>query len=313
MPQARLTLIRPITLTEAMVTAHSVTETEAVYDAGTTYDADDIVRYDGATTFGHDQFSSLQGSNTGNTPVKWPETSAHWYDEGKTNKYQMFDLTTNAQTVGTSPMSVTLTPGQPVTGLGLDGLECDTVRVQVTGTDYDTTIRTRVRDVTGFYSFFTSTHRFRRAVTFFDLPGLVENPEIVITFTNDTGDAKCGGLAIGQIAEIGLSLAGGSSQRINSFSLFERDSIDANRVRLQTRGSFREARVQVFVRQGRLNLLSHLFTELDNKPTFFAATHAINHAWYDVFVIRGVLTFPIEIPTRQDTKDTAVNLSIQGI
>lgn len=316
MPQSKFTVIKPLTITEAMVTSHSVAESEAAYNAGTTYALDDIVRYDDATTFGHDQFSSLQAGNQGNTPVKWPETSVYWYDEGKTNRWQMFDLTTNAQTSDTSPITLTIEPGQPITGIGLDRLECDTVQIQISdgsSTVYDTTIKTNVRDVTGFYSFFTAKHRYRRAITAFDLPGLVENPEITLTLTNDTGNAKCGGLVIGEAVELGLSQSGGSTQRINSYSLFERDSIDANRVRLQDRGSFREVTAQVFVRTGKLNLLSNLLTELDSTPTFWAASNDISYAWYDTFIVRGVLKSPIEIPTRKDTKDTFINLNIQGI
>lgn len=314
MPRAKFTVIKPITLTEDMLTSHSVPESEALYDAGTSYAIDDVVRYD-ATTLGHDAFTSLAGSNTGNTPVKWPASSAHWYDEGKTNRWQMLDLLTNAQTTGTSPMTIELTPGEAVTGIGLDNLECDEVRVQVTsvsGVVYDKTVKTNVRDVTGFYTFFTAQHRYRRAVTFFDLPGLVTDPVITITLTNNTSDAKCGGLVIGSAIELGLA-QGGSTQRINSYSLFERDSINANLVRLQDRGSFREANVQVFMRQGLLNQFGNLLDVLDAKPTFWAATHGLDHAWYDTFIIRGVYKSPVEIPTRKDTKDTFLNLTIQGI
>lgn len=311
MPRAKFIVIDPITLTESMLTSHSVAESESTYNPATTYAADDVVLYD-ATTLGHDSFRSLQGSNTGNTPVKWPETSVWWYDLGKTNRWQMFDLTTNAQTTGASPMTFTLEPGQPVTAIGLDRVEGDTVRIQIAGTSYDRTIKTNVRDVTGFYTFYTAKHRYRRAITAFDLPGLVENPVITVTITNSEGDAKCGGVVIGQAVELG-SGQGGSTLRINSYSLFERDSIETNRVRLQDRGSFREANVQAFVRQGKLNLLSNLLTELDSTPTFWAGTHEIDHAWYETFIIRGVIKSPIEIPSRKDTKDTFINLSIQGI
>lgn len=66
-------IIRPVTITAAMLTACNVPETvadAAAYAAGTTYALEDVVSV--ASTYNLTFYKSLQGSNTGNTPASSP-------------------------------------------------------------------------------------------------------------------------------------------------------------------------------------------------------------------------------------------------
>lgn len=305
---APLTVIKPIVITDAMLTSHSVAEDEAVYDAGDTYSIGDVRRYGDD----HDLFSSLQNSNMGNTPIKWPDSTSFWYDEGKTMRWNMFDLTTNIQTEGTSPMIVVLEPGEPITALSFDTLESDTIIINEAVSGYSKTIDTRTRDVTDWYSYWYEPFRYRRIVSVYDIPAGVSAPVITVTFISSTGTAKCGGFVMGRHYTLGLAQLDGSSHTRQGFSVFERDEVDPNRVRLLKRGAIKKPTVQAFVQKNRIDQAMGILDDIDGIPAAWSVKTDSSNPWYGAFALRGVYRSPVRISPIKNSDDAFLNLDLEG-
>lgn len=311
---APLTVIKPIVITDAMLTSHSVAETEATYDAGTSYSYGDVVKYGSD----HDAFSSLvlgTSTNTGNTPVKWPDSTSYWYDEGKTNRWNMFDLTTNIQTSGTSPMTLTLEPGEPVTAIHFDTLECDTVDISISdgvSTVYTASLDARTRDVIDWYAFFYEQFRYRRVLSVYDLPGGVSNPVLTITFTSSTGTSKCGGLIIGKHYVLGNALNQSSHTR-QGFSVFERDDVDPNRVRLLKRGAVKRLSVRAFMLKNRIDSAINILDDIDGIAASWSALQVNTNEWYGAFAGRFVYKSPVVIRPVENSNEAYLDIELEGI
>lgn len=131
-------LVPPVPMNDTVLAASNVPETDyAAYAAATTYNQGDrCIR-----TSTHTIYESLVASNLGNTPETSP---TKWIAVSPTNRWKMFDSSNTTATTQASPISVTLTPGQAVTVIGLMGLVGSTARVRVqdpvAGTVYDNTV-----------------------------------------------------------------------------------------------------------------------------------------------------------------------------
>lgn len=124
-----LQVIRPLPVTDAILTSSNVAETEyPAWASGTTYAL-------GARTIrAHRVFESLVASNVGNDPTLDP---TRWLDTGPTKRWAMFDQALGSFTTAQTQIIVTLTPDAAINGLGV--LDTDgAVRVQ--SGSYDRTI-----------------------------------------------------------------------------------------------------------------------------------------------------------------------------
>ncbi|WP_380925490.1 hypothetical protein [Sphingomonas leidyi] len=176
-------LIQPIPVSDAMLVASTVPETDypawspiASYAAGAR-----VVRL-------HRVFESLIAGNLDRDPAAAAPGS--WLDVGPTNRWAMFDPGAGPRTTAPVAITVTLVPGRPVTSIGLLDLTAASVRVQVSsgGTAlYDTT-----REGVG------------STLTLFDLPA-VEASTLVITIAPTNGEASTGKLIIGTAADLGVT------------------------------------------------------------------------------------------------------------
>lgn len=306
---APLTVIKPITITDAMLTSHSVTESEDTYDSGTTYGIGDVVKYGSD----HDAFSSMQNSNTGNTPVKWPDSTSYWYDEGKTNRWNMFDLTTNIQTSGASPMTIVLEPGEPITAIHFDTLECDTILIEESVSGYIKEIDARTRDVFDWYTYFYEQFRYKRVLSVYDLPVGISNPIITITFISSTGTAKCGGLIIGKHYVLGNSGISGSVHSRKGFSIFERDEIETSRVRLRYRGSVKNPKIKALIKKNRIDTVMSILDDIDGIAASWSVKNSSTNEWYGAFALRGVYRSPVNIAIAEDSSDAYLDIELEGI
>jgi len=301
-------LLTPITLTDAMLTSSSVAEAEATWDVGTTYAAGDIRRYGSD----HDLYSSKVSSNTANIPIKWPDETAHWYDEGKTNRWNCFDLETNIQTVDASPVVIVITPGELVTGIHFDSFEADTIQIDVSDgstTVYTNTLDCKTRDVTTFYDYFFATYRYKSSVAVFDLPAALTSPIITITITNGSGSVKVGGIAFGRHYDLGPASENSQYNRL-SFSEFSRD--DFGNLRLTQRGGASKATVDVLVNANKLDFVLNLLTSLDASVAVWSALETETESYFRPFNIRGVYRSPLAMsPAREG--HAILKFDIEGV
>ena len=117
-----MNVIKPITMTDAMLVSSTISEPgsgETAWSELTTYSLGNTVSI--ISTDSHKTYESLDNSNTNNPPA----TSAKWLYTGYTNRWKMFDETRNAKSVGNSPMTIVVQPGQRISAFALIGMEAD--------------------------------------------------------------------------------------------------------------------------------------------------------------------------------------------
>ncbi|MBS0370763.1 MAG: hypothetical protein JSS57_16380 [Proteobacteria bacterium] len=214
-------VIVPVT---PVLTSSTVAEPDAgesVYSAATTYALGARV----ISLASHRLYESLQASNVGQALPVPPETQTDWWIEvGVTNRYACVDLARNTQSVGASPMVITITPGQRINALAVMGMEADGVQIQMhNGADvvYDKTFDLRLRRVRNGFEYAFKPFDLQPSVVQFDLPPF-SNSVITLTLTRSTGVVRIGSIVVGTYAYLGATEFGAVNDALN-FSTIDRD------------------------------------------------------------------------------------------
>lgn len=226
-------IIRPLTLTDAMMAASNVAETDGTAGAwavGTPYTVGQTVRV--VTAGVHKIYECLTNVTGGSSPeVDVLAAVPKWLFVSATNRWKPFDVRVGSQGVQATSITYTITPGEIVDSMAFLNMDAVTVRVvstdPVEGVVYDETIDLISTVITGssgiydWYSYFFSS-RFRKTdVTLFDIPPYL-NTVFTITITYAGGTAKIGGIVMGVQAEFGGTQYG-ASIGIHDYSIYESD------------------------------------------------------------------------------------------
>lgn len=194
-------LIRPTIITDAMLSACNVPETDyALYSAATTYALGDRAI---VTTGEHRIYESLQAGNTSNNPEGSP---AWWLDIGATNRWKMFDSVVGSQTSNVTSISLTLVPGL-IDSIAFLDLEATTIDIVMTdpveGVVYtesiDLVMKTYIVDA---YTYFFEPIITDDACVLVGIPAYGA-ASIAITISNPDSTAKVGTLIVGAQKELG--------------------------------------------------------------------------------------------------------------
>ena len=200
-------VIRPFDMASAMLVSTSAVETNAEYNAATTYALD--ARCTMASTMR--TYQCIQGPNTGHTPNTSP---LWWTDIGPSNKWAMFD--SQVSTTTTAPLTLTVTVA---TGLidtvALVGVVAQTAQVVVRDGPggpivYDSTL-SFVGDIpTDWYSYFFYDETSPRSIGIYGNipPYLTAN--VTVTLTSGT-DAELGAMLFGLTSQIGTAEHGATA------------------------------------------------------------------------------------------------------
>jgi len=209
-------IIRPLTITDAMLTASNVAETDGTageWAVGTPYTAGDTVRV--VTAGVHKVYEALVNVTGGSTPEvdvlaavpKWAEVSA-------TNRWKAFDTKVGSQTSQATSITYTLTPGVVVDSVAFLNMDAATIRIvstdPVVGVVYDkttdliSTVITGVAGVYDWYTYFFSSEFKLADLVLIDLPPYL-NTVLTITITYTGGTAKVGGIVLGVLANLGIT------------------------------------------------------------------------------------------------------------
>lgn len=214
-----ITILKPLTITPAMLVSCDVPETDYLaYAAGTTYAASTpsaVVR----VIDNHVIYQSLQAANTGHTPATSP---TWWVVVGATNRWKMFDLVNSSQTAQGVSMSYVLRPGTVVTAVAAVNLKSvQTVRVRMIsdayGLVYDKTItRTRTPPGQGWWNWFFGRRSESLTSYYEDLPSFLD-AQILVDFTG-LADMAVGTLMLGTVSTWGKGVTYGASLGIRDYS-----------------------------------------------------------------------------------------------
>jgi len=276
-------VLPPLEITDARLTSSTVTEPdtgEAAWVAATSYALDAVV----IRTTTHKKYQSIiAGVDAGlpeNTPLRWLEI-------GPTNKYAMFDLLRNSQTVAPSPLTVVLTPGKRINALALVGLEAQsatiTMRVGATVV-YTVTKNLNSRQTATWTQYFFGEFRTQKNIALFDLP-LFSGAAITVTLTSTTGTVKCGGCVVGTSVFIGEVEHDAESDALN-FSKIDR-TVSGTAI-LQPRRSVPKTQQTLFLDKALVNQVRDVRESLNAVPAIWSGLDDPDDGYFDALLILGI-------------------------
>ncbi len=294
-------IIRPIAVTDAILAASDIPETDhPAYNAGTTYALGDRV----ISTATHRIYRSLQAGNAGNalTDPDW------WLDERATNRWRMFDRRIADPSTRAGSINITLAPTTLVNAIAFFGLSASTLEVTVTDSvegvvyqvEHDLTDNSMID---GYYSWFFEPIVRKTEAVFLDLPAYV-GADIAITLTAASGDAKVGEIVLGNQRRLGDALLG-TAVGIQSFSRKERDEFGNWYV--VPRGYSDTAEFPVSLPNSQIGPVKRLLAEYHATPVVFVGK---DDGGWGTLVYGYYQDFQIVIPTNVISD---CNLVIEGL
>lgn len=218
-------IIEPIIITEAMLLASNVAETDApAWDAGASYtagDSDANVPADRVVR-GHTVYQAVAAS-TGRDPLT---DSAYWVRIGATNRWKVFDKLISDPALQDGDITYRLQPDRLADAIAFFGLNAASIRVAVTdpvdGVIYDQT-RSLVDSgaVFDWWSWFFEPVSYADQEIFSGIP-IYTGAQVDIGVTSG-GVTEVGQIVVGRAQELGETLVD-TEIGIEDFSVKERDA-----------------------------------------------------------------------------------------
>lgn len=298
-----LVIVKPITITDAMLTSSTVTET-------------DYPAWSGATTYAlgarviilstHKIYESLQASNLNKDPLTQP---LWWVEVSPTNRWSCLDTSVTTQTKRATSISYTLAPGEVVNVLAALNLTNATslvismASVLGGGTVFSKTVNlAAVPLYSAWWAWFNGTKIAPTQSVNVDLPSYVDGV-ITVTINGGTGLAV-GVLMIGQQRAFGVGVQYGARVGIQDYSRKEKNDF-GDTILVQ----------RSFAKRANFDLILEQY-ETDQLQNFLAEIRATNALWIGSDIYESTIIFGfyksfdilISYPTRSDC-----SLEIEGL
>lgn len=292
-------VIEPIVFQESHLLSTTAVETVAAYNAATSYSIGNQVDY------GIRIYESLVNTNVGNTPGVDP---LKWQDISPDNKHAMFDGTVNTQTEGTTPLEVSIEPGQITTSLALINIVGTEATVEMLDEVGGSVVYTKTINLDGsivfdWYSYFFEPFDFLDTVVLTDLPPY-SACVINVSLANDTA-AKIGNIVYGNVIDLGLTQTG-VNFGIRDFSVKDTDEY-GNTIFVQRTYSKR-MEPTVYVENTKLRYVDRTLARLRATPTVWIGSE---DATYSPLVIFGFYRdYNIDVPY---PSHSLLRLDLEGI
>jgi hypothetical protein len=278
-------VIKPIVITDAMLTSSTVAENDyPAWASGTTFATGGKC----ISTVTHRIYESLKDANVGKDPTDIANRtgdSPWWLDIGPTNKLAMFDNVVGTVTTGTSPVTVVLRPGS-VSGLAM--LELSGRQAQVTMKDapggtvvYDRTVDLDGTIIESVFDWFFAEFEQHADFVLTDLPAQFSNCELAVSVSATTGSAGVGVLKVGTVVELGRTLAGAKAG-IMDFSGKERDTF--GNTLIVERAYSKEASFDIVTDSTRFNKIFRTLASIRATPAVYIGTES---AGYEPLIVYG--------------------------
>lgn len=202
-------IIRPVTITDAMLTSSNLPETDyAQWTSGATFALDEYC-IDVGTNI-HNIYKSLVASNNNNPPATSP---TKWLHIGKTNRWKMFDASVGTKTQKADAIINTLTlSGVRVDSVALMNISAASVTIEQTSVDGTVSITESLVSTEGINSMWNWAFEPIVRKKDFAITNLTPYANSTLTITlNDAGAiAECGACVVGQKLELGGTQYGAS-------------------------------------------------------------------------------------------------------
>lgn len=274
-------------------------DTYAEYNAGTTYDADDIV----ISTSTGKAYQALTSGESGNSL----SNAAKWLDLGAYNQLAMFDASNTTQTLRSELIAVEVTVdgrADSVSLFNIVGASVDVVMTtvedgEIFNQSYDLTVN---NNVSNWYEYFFEPVSRKGDLVIFDMP-LNLNPTISVTLNEPGGTAKIGSLVIGQSRDLGLLLYG-ARVGIQDFSRKETD--DFGNFTIVERAFAKRATFKVIVENKNIDFIQTLLAQYRATAVVFVGVDDFTSTWIYGFY----KDFDVEIAFMEKSY---LNLVLEGL
>lgn len=285
-------VIKPVTVTDAMILSSNATEAYAAWSAGTTYAKDAKVDH------GTHYFNSLVNSNTGNDPDTSP---TFWANIGPDNKHAMFDSQVSTETTkATSPLTVTIACGI-VNSVALIGLTGSSVTITVRDNGASPPVYTRTVGLDGtiildWYMYFFEPFVQLGEVVLTDLPPYALGR---ITMTLSGGGAvSIGELIVGTVYVLGaVGTEQGATVGIIDYSRKDTDP-DTGVTTFTRRAYSKRMSGQFLVANNQINGVQRILADIRAVPSVFIGSELTDYAPLVVYGFYRDFSIDIAYPTQ---------------
>ena len=276
-----LVVVSPLAITDAMLTASNVAETDyPVWSSGTTYAlaARAILTSSGT----HKIYESLQASNTNHDPL----TSQLWWIEvSPTNRWCAFDTAVSTQTKQATSITYTITPGQAVNTIALLNITGGTsVTISMTSalaggaTVYSKTVDLSSLPIApDWWVWFYGVKTAPTQVILNDLPSYTDG--VISVNLSGTSSLALGVLMIGRQRAFGVGIQYGARVGIQDYSRKEKN--DFGDTILVQRAFAKRANFDMQVARA----------EVDSFQTFLSEVRATPCLWIGSTVYESTTVF----------------------
>ncbi len=303
-----MNVIKPVTVTDAMLVSSNIAETDyAAWNAATNYTVGTkVIR----TTGVHKIFENLiAGIDAGLPEDNTAGVSPRWLDLGATNRWKMFDSKVGSSSTNATSINVVLNPGS-VSGLAaldLIGSELEVTMKDVTGGTvvYNKIINLDGTIITSFYEWFYTPYEQMSDVTLTDLPDQYFNPEVTLELTAPSGNVQIGTYSLGVVYYLGQSQYG-ASVGIISYSVKTTDIYGVTTV-IKRKNSKRNS-LKLMTEQVLFNRTYKLLSDLDSVPCIYIGSNAVGYEPTIVYGFWKDFSIDISYPTAVLT-----NIEIEGL
>lgn len=280
-------VIRPVTLTDAMLVSSTVPEDDySAWSSGSTYAIGD------RRIKGHKIWESLQNSNTNHDPETDTSDPPWWLEVSSTNRWRMFDQTVNSLTTATSSIVVEVQPGA-INAVGLIELSGSTVRVEVldgSTSVYDVTQQIDNTPIDDWSDYFFAPYDLASALYFDNVPSYLSG-KVRVTIAG-TGTVSCGGLVLGSVYDLGQTVADASAG-ITDYSKKQTNTFGVTSI--LERAFSKRASLQVLLDTSKIRRTQALLASLRATPCLWLGDD--DAQTYAPLVIYGFFRdFQLEIP-----------------
>lgn len=295
-----LTVIKPITITDAILTDSDVPETDYAQWAGSTTYALGARVIVLAT---HKVYESLQNANTNKDPTSLAN-SAWWVEVSPTNRWKAFDTVNSTQTVQASEVYYELTPATVVNAIGILNIDAAAIHITVTdptaGEVYNRSFNLygEIQE-SNWYTWFFGEIESQNSLVVTDIPAF---KDAVIEITLTSGSVvSVGVIILGKASSFGSVVQAGARLGIQDYS--RKEVNDFGDTILVQRAYAKRMDFSLLVDNAKLDSMYRYIAEIRATPAIWQINGGgAIFGWYKDF--EALIAYP---------SHTNCNLSIEGL
>ena len=300
-------VVKPTTLTAAMLVSTDATETYAAWNAATAYVVDDIV----LRTATQRLYQRLIAGTTATAPES---DTVNWLDIAPSNKWAMLDRETSTSTTATTSMTVVLKPGY-VNSIGLFGLVGTTLEITVRDAlagnivygnealDGPLVITLDGTVISDWYQYYFEPFLQLSEVARLDLPPYGD-AHITVKISG-TGTVACSILDVGTFYDLG-GTEYGAGISIVDYSRKETDTFGTST--FVRRGFARRLNARMMFDNAQLNKITSILAALRSTPCTWVGTDTENYEALSVFGFFEDMDVDVAYPTK-----SYCTVNVQGL